>query len=92
MLVSLGTALFRSEGFDAAVLAFGLGNTTSLTEADARPALLCPVCRAKLCWNLGLDPLARYRGLGEVWARAGVKDAVKSTAAAATATREHARD
>jgi archaemetzincin len=68
-----------------------MNGVRSLAEADARPALLCPVCRAKLCWNLGLDPLERYRGVGEAWARAGLKDAARRTGAAAKATREHAR-
>jgi archaemetzincin len=67
-----------------------MNGARSLAEADARPELLCPVCRAKLCWNLGLDPLARYRGLGGAWARAGLADAARSAGAAATATREHA--
>jgi len=32
-------------------------------ESDRRPLLLCPVCRAKLCWNLEMEPLPRYRAL-----------------------------
>jgi archaemetzincin len=68
-----------------------MNGARSLAEADARPALLCPVCRAKLCWNLGVDPLARYDRLGDAWARAGVEDAARHVGAAARATREHAR-
>jgi archaemetzincin len=69
-----------------------MNGARALAEADGRPAILCPVCRAKVCWNLGLDPLERYRALGEAWARGGVPDAAKALAAAAAATREHARD
>ncbi len=32
-------------------------------ESDRRPLYLCPVCLKKLCWNLQLDPLARYEKL-----------------------------
>lgn len=32
-------------------------------ESDRRPLYLCPVCLKKLCWNLGIDPLERYRKL-----------------------------
>jgi archaemetzincin len=27
-------------------------------ERDARPLHLCPVCLRKLCWNLGVEPVA----------------------------------
>ncbi|UCE07471.1 MAG: hypothetical protein JSW07_05400, partial [bacterium] len=33
-------------------------------ESDQRPLYLCPVCLKKLCWNLGIDPLKRYKKLG----------------------------
>lgn len=32
-------------------------------ESDRRPVYLCPVCLKKLCWNLGIDPLERYKRL-----------------------------
>ncbi len=32
-------------------------------ESDRRPIHLCPVCLKKLCWNLGIDPLERYKKL-----------------------------
>lgn len=40
-----------------------MNGVRTLQEADARPGVLCPVCRAKLCWNLGAEPLARYTAL-----------------------------
>jgi len=58
-----------------------MNGARTMEEADRRPALLCPVCRAKVCWNLGLDPLARYAGLAAAWERAGL-------AAEAARTRE----
>ena len=67
-----------------------MNGARTLAEADARPALLCPVCRAKLCWNLGLDPLVRYRGLGDAFARAGLADIARRAETAAEATRRHA--
>jgi hypothetical protein len=50
-----------------------MNGALSLEEADARPASLCPVCRAKLCWNLGADPLARERALGEAFRAEGLE-------------------
>jgi len=67
-----------------------MNGARTLAEADARPELLCPVCRAKLCWNLGLDPLVRYRGLHDAWANAGLPDAARNVGAAEAATRAHA--
>lgn len=32
-------------------------------ESDRRPLYLCPVCLKKICWNLGIDPLERYKKL-----------------------------
>lgn len=32
-------------------------------EADRKPLFLCPNCLAKLCWNTGQDPVARYQSL-----------------------------
>jgi archaemetzincin len=51
-----------------------MNGALTLAEADRRPAALCPVCRAKLCWNLGSDPKARERALAEAFAAAGMKD------------------
>lgn len=36
-------------------------------ESDSRPVYLCPVCLTKLCWNLGINPLERYRKLEVFW-------------------------
>jgi archaemetzincin len=49
-----------------------MNGALTVEEADARPAVLCPVCRAKLCWNLGIDPVARERALAGAFARAGM--------------------
>jgi archaemetzincin len=50
-----------------------MNGALTVEEADARPAVLCPVCRAKLCWNLGIDPGARERALAEAFASAGME-------------------
>ena len=47
-----------------------MNGARTLEESDARPGTLCPVCREKLCWNLGLDPKARYRALAQACDRA----------------------
>jgi len=44
-----------------------MNGARALDETDRRPALLCCVCRAKLCWNLGDDPRARYGRLEAAW-------------------------
>jgi archaemetzincin len=67
-----------------------MNGARTLAEADARPALLCPVCRTKLCWNLGLDPLLRYRGLETAFGGAGLAGEARQARAAADATRRHA--
>jgi len=43
-------------------------------EADQRPAILCPVCRAKLCWNLDRDPGARDRAVAVALEAAGLPE------------------
>ncbi len=58
-----------------------------LSESDARPLLLCPVCRKKLCWNLELKPLCRYDRLAKTLEREGLKDGAARTREAAAATR-----
>jgi len=40
-----------------------MNGSYDLAESDRRPFLLCPVCREKLCWNLGLDRKRRYQTL-----------------------------
>ena len=34
-----------------------MNGVRTLAETDRRPAVLCPVCRAKLCWSFKLDPI-----------------------------------
>ena len=58
-----------------------------LRESDARPILLCPVCRKKLCWNLELEPLDRYDRLSRALEREGLENEAAHARAAATATR-----
>jgi archaemetzincin len=57
-----------------------MNGALTVEEADARPAVLCPVCRAKLCWNLGVEPVARERALAAAFTNAGMaqdgKDAI----------------
>ncbi|MEM8882880.1 MAG: archaemetzincin [Planctomycetota bacterium] len=54
-----------------------MNGSLDLEESDRRPLLLCWECRAKLCWNLGLDPRKRYEALAAAWARAGFPEAVR---------------
>jgi hypothetical protein len=55
-------------------------------EADRRPLLLCPVCRAKVCWNLDLAPEARYAALIPVLRRQGLAADARQAEAAAAVT------
>ncbi|MCB9719660.1 MAG: hypothetical protein H6756_02190 [Candidatus Omnitrophica bacterium] len=43
-------------------------------ESDRRPLWLCPVCLAKLTWNLGVDPAKRYRDLIRISDELGLED------------------
>lgn len=43
-------------------------------ESDARPLALCPPCLAKLCWNVGADPAARYERLVRFCEREGFRE------------------
>lgn len=60
-------------------------------DIDRRPLLLCPVCRAKLCWNLGLDVQERYLRLAAALERAGLATDAARVRAAATASRDGER-
>lgn len=61
-----------------------MNGALTVAEADARPAVLCPVCRAKVCWNLGIDPFERERALAAEFARAGMADDAKVALTIAT--------
>ncbi len=64
-----------------------MNGVRTLGESDRRPAVLCPVCRAKLCWNTGLDPIRHYGGLSAAYQRAGDKAAARQAAKAKDVTR-----
>lgn len=51
----------------------GMNGTNSLYEMDHQPIHLCPVCLAKLKWNLGFDPVRRYRKLSAFYRKVGLK-------------------
>jgi archaemetzincin len=51
-----------------------MNGTNSLHEMDHQPMHLCPVCLAKLKWNLGFDPVKRYRKLAAFYRRVGLKN------------------
>jgi len=69
----------------------GMNGARTVLEADRRPLLLCPVCRAKLCWNLELDPVERERALARVLAEVGLdEDAAQARNSADATERERA--
>lgn len=43
----------------------GMNGSNSLAESDRQPLPFCPECEMKVWWNVGLDPIARYRSLVE---------------------------
>jgi archaemetzincin len=49
-----------------------MNGSNHLDELDARPLELCPVCMAKICGSLGLDPVFRAQGLVEVMTGLGL--------------------
>ena len=49
-----------------------MNGTNSLAELDGQPLHLCPVCLAKLHWNLRFDPAARFRKLEAFYRRIGL--------------------
>ena len=51
-----------------------MNGVNSLTEMDRSPLHLCPVCLAKLRWNLKFDPARRYRRLGAFYRGVGLED------------------
>jgi len=64
-----------------------MNGVRSVGETDRRPAVLCPVCLAKLCWATGADPRRRYREVERAYRAAGDSGAADQARAAADATR-----
>jgi archaemetzincin len=52
-----------------------MNGSNHLTESDARPLHLCPVCLRKLHHSIGFDPVDRYQQLHGFYQRVGFKDA-----------------
>jgi archaemetzincin len=63
-----------------------MNGALALEEADARPAALCPVCRAKLCWNLSIGAKAREEALAEAFFAAGMAEDASASLTIAAAT------
>jgi archaemetzincin len=40
-----------------------MNGSNNLDESDRAPLHYCPVCTRKLCWDLKLDPVARFESL-----------------------------
>jgi archaemetzincin len=55
----------------------GMCGSNHLAESDARPIHLCPVCLRKLQYNIGFDPVARYRKLERFYGKYGLKPEAK---------------
>ncbi len=51
-----------------------MNGSNSLEESDRAPLHDCPVCTRKLCWDLKLDPVARFRGLIPFYRANGLDD------------------
>jgi len=60
-----------------------MNGARTMREADGRPLLLCPVCRAKLCWNLESAPESRYLALERAYRAVGLPAGAKRARAAA---------
>ncbi len=59
--------------------------TLSLYESDRAPSHACPVCLAKLEWNIGFDRKKRYADLAAVYREEGLEDEAKFCEARAAA-------
>jgi archaemetzincin len=64
-----------------------MNGARTLEETDERPLLLCPVCEAKVRWNLGGGAGARYAEVGRALADLGLARDSETADAAADATR-----
>jgi len=51
-----------------------MNGSNSMGETDAQPLHLCPVCLRKLQWNIGFDPVVRYRRLHALCFEAGFQE------------------
>jgi archaemetzincin len=51
-----------------------MNGSNSLEEHDARPFELCPACMAKVCGDLGVDPVRRARALEAALRAAGLTE------------------
>jgi archaemetzincin len=60
-----------------------MNGTNSLDEMDGQPVHLCPVCLAKLRWNLRFDVVARYKRLAALYRELGLKPEARFAAARA---------
>jgi archaemetzincin len=54
-----------------------MNGANSLDEDDTAPLHLCPVCQAKLRWNIGFDDLAREKDLAAICAKNQIDDEAK---------------
>ncbi len=44
-----------------------LNGSNSEYESDHNPLYLCPLCLAKLCWNLNIDPAVHMQRMADFW-------------------------
>lgn len=58
-----------------------MNGTNSLDETDRRPVHLCPVCLAKLQWNLRFDPARRARALAAFYRKHNLFEEARFAAA-----------
>jgi len=68
-----------------------MNGALTLEEADRRPATLCAVCRAKLCWNLGTDPGARDLAVADALLAAGLAGDARAAQRIADASQDRTK-
>lgn len=66
-----------------------MNGSNSLEEMDNSPPYLCPEDLYKLCWNIGLDPIQRYKKLAIFWKKHGFSELVDFCEQSAVALEEH---
>ncbi len=52
-----------------------MNGSNSDYESDQNPLYMCPLCLAKLCWNLDITPLAHFQKMKEFWEKEKIVDA-----------------
>ena len=57
-----------------------MNGANSMSEADSQSLYYCPLCDRKLWWNIGFDPVKRFRDLHAFYLAHGMRQEADWTA------------